>query len=195
MVLLRSNPGIFIDTAVHDIDLTISFLGEDAAKPKSASAVGNLALHKELAEIQDVDNAIGTVEWHSGAISSYLISRISRYGFDNPTEILGTEGTLKINLHPRRDLIEVGDERGIGNEVMPDFFERYKEAFVTEMGVFADCVVTGQELPYGLETAVKGMEIAEALQEALRTGKKIVWDESGRRVEGDTAALHVESKL
>ncbi|CAK4033356.1 nad-binding rossmann fold oxidoreductase family [Lecanosticta acicola] len=180
---IMQNPGIFIDTGVHDIDLTFSFLGDDNARPKSATAVGNLSLHRELAQISDFDNAIGTVAWHNGAISHYYISRTSRPGFDNPTEIIGTQGTLKINLHPRRDLIEIGDERGIGNEVMPDFYERYREAFVSEMEVFAGCVLGGTALPYGLEVAVRGMEIAEGLQEALRTGRKVEWDEEGRRMD------------
>lgn len=189
MRYIMANPGIFIDTGVHDIDLTFSFLGS-SARPKSCYAVGNIAIHKELSQIQDVDNAVGTIEWYPlspgevAPISYYTISRISQPGFDNPTEIIGTNGTLKINSHPRRDLIEVADSNGIGNDVMPDFYERYEKAFVTELQVFAECVLDGgKDLPYELEVAVKGMEIAEALQESLRTGRKIEWDEKGMRIE------------
>lgn len=183
-----ANPGIFIDTTVHDIDLTFSFLGA-GARPKTAHAVGTIALHKELAQINDVDNAVGTVEWWPvkegdvAPISYYYVSRIMRHGFDNPTEIIGTDGVLKVNMHPRRDLIEVADEKGVGNDVMPDFFERYEKCFVTELQVFADCVLDGKELPYELDVAVRGMEVAEALQESLRTGRKIEWDVEGRRIE------------
>jgi myo-inositol 2-dehydrogenase / D-chiro-inositol 1-dehydrogenase len=187
MRYIMANPGIFIDTTVHDIDLTFSFLGSKA-RPKSCYAVGTIALHKDLAQIQDVDNAVGTVEWYppsEGAVapvSYYYVSRISQHGFDNPTEIIGTDGQLKINLHPRRDLITVADKDGIGNDVMPDFYERYERAFVTELGVFADAVLDEKPLPYELDVAVKGMELAEALQESLRTGRKIEWDEQGRRI-------------
>ncbi|KAF2214274.1 hypothetical protein CERZMDRAFT_110629 [Cercospora zeae-maydis SCOH1-5] len=186
MRYIMANPGIFIDTGVHDIDLTFSFLGP-TARPRSCHAIGTIALHRELVEIHDVDNAVGTVEWYPSEpggippISYYAISRISQPGFDNPTEIIGTEGTLKVNLHPRRDLVEVADKNGIGNEVMPDFYERYEKAFVTELAVFADSVLDARPLPYELNVAVKGMELAEALQESLRTGEKIEWDEHGRR--------------
>lgn len=162
------NPGIFIDTGVHDIDLTLSFLGS-SARPKSCYGVGSIALHQELAEIQDVDNAVGTVEWYPASegaaapISYYFISRIMQHGFDNPTEIIGTKGVLKINLNPRRDLVTVADEKGIGNDVSPDFYERYEHAFVKELSVFADCVLDAKALPYELDVALKGMEIAEAL--------------------------------
>ncbi|KAF2159201.1 hypothetical protein M409DRAFT_61022 [Zasmidium cellare ATCC 36951] len=188
MRYIMANPGIFIDTSVHDIDLTLSFIGHNA-RPKSCHAIGTIALHKELAEIDDVDNAVGTVEWYPpspGApapISYYYISRIMHHGFDNPTEIIGTEATLKVNLHPRRDLITIADKNGVGNDVPPDFYERYEKAFVTELGVFADCVLDGKDLPYELDVAVKGMEVAEALQESLRSGRKIEWDVGGRRVD------------
>lgn len=103
------------------------------------------------------------------------------HGFDNPTEIIGTKGALKINLHPKRDLISVADANGLSNDVMPDFYERYEQAFVIELGVFAEAVLQGKDLPYEIEVAQKGMEIVEALQESLRSGKKIEWDELGNR--------------
>lgn len=186
MRYIMANPGIFVDTAVHDIDLTLSFIGHNA-RPKSCHAIGTIALHKELAQISDVDNAVGTVEWYPSTpgapapISYYYISRIMHHGFDNPTEIIGTEATLKVNLNPRRDLVSIADKNGVGNDVPPDFYERYEKAFVTELKVFAECVLEGGGLPYELDVAVKGMEVAEALQESLRSGKRIEWDEQGRR--------------
>ncbi|KAB2580273.1 scyllo-inositol 2-dehydrogenase (NAD(+)) [Lasiodiplodia theobromae] len=184
---VMANPGIFIDTAVHDIDLTFAFMGNHL-KPKSCHAIGTIARHHKLAQIGDVDNATGCVEWYPPApgkvapISYYFFSRIMHHGFDNPTEIIGTDGALKINLHPHRDLVVQANSNGIGNDVMPDFYERYEKAFVTELRVFADAVLDSKELPYPLDVAVKGMDIAAALQESLRTGKKIEWDENGNRI-------------
>lgn len=181
---IMANPGIFIDTGVHDIDLTFAFLG-NGLRPKSCHAIGNVSRHHKLAEIADVDNATGCVEWYppepgaAAPISYYFFSRIMHHGFDNPTEIIGTEGVLKVNLHPRRDLITTGNTNGVGNDVMPDFYERYEKAFVTELRVFAEAVLEDKPLPYELDVAVKGMEIASALQQSLRTGKKIEWDEKG----------------
>ncbi|KAI5364657.1 hypothetical protein Slin15195_G041960 [Septoria linicola] len=166
-----ANPGLFIDTGVHDIDLTLSFLGADV-RPKSCHAIGTLALHKELAQIQDVDNAVGTIEWYPASpgdtapILYYTISRISRPGFDNPTEIIGTKGNLKINMHPRRDLIEVADKNGIGNNVMPDFYERHEKAFVTELAVFADAVLDNTSLPFELDVAVKAWKLQRHCKKA-----------------------------
>lgn len=178
---LGRNPGIFIDTAVHDIDLSLNFLGEDVS-PKSCYAVGNVTLHKDLLEIHDCDNAVGIVEWHktggkdNTVISYYYCSRIMQHGFDNPTEIIGTKGVLKINQHPRSNLVDIADKSGIRNVVMPDYYGRYERAFVTELNSFVDSVLDDKPLPYELASAVKGMDVAQALQKSLVTGKKITWD-------------------
>lgn len=180
---LSGNPGIFIDSAVHDIDLCLSFLGEDV-RPKSCYATGSISLHKQLEAIRDVDNAVGIVEWcpreagDTPPISYHYCSRTMPHGFDNPTEIVGTKGVLKINQHPRSNLIDVADRNGISNSVMPDYYGRYERAFVTELNTFAECVLDGKDLPHELSSAVKGIEIAQALQRSLITGQKISFSES-----------------
>lgn len=45
-------------------------------------------------------------------------------------------------------------------------------------------VLNRTELPNGLEKAVKGLEIAEALQESLKTRQKIVRDKHGKGEDG-----------
>lgn len=175
---LSANPGIFVDSAVHDIDLCLNFLGEDI-RPKSCYATGSISMHNQLKEIQDVDNAVGIVEWHprkpggTPPISYHYCSRIMQHGFDNPTEIVGTKGALKINQHPRNNLIDIADGNGISNSVMPDYYGRYERAFVTELDTFARSVLDNKALPYELSSAVKGMEIAQALQKSLVTGQKV----------------------
>ena len=179
---LSANPGIFVDSAVHDIDLCLSFLGEDI-RPKSCYATGSISLHKHLEQIQDVDNAVGIVEWYprkaggTPPISYHYCSRIMQHGFDNPTEIVGTRGALKINQHPRSNLIDIADENGISNSVMPDYYGRYERAFVTELDSFAQCVLDEKALPYELSSAVKGMKVAQALQKSLVTGQTVFLDE------------------
>jgi myo-inositol 2-dehydrogenase/D-chiro-inositol 1-dehydrogenase len=184
---LSANPGIFVDSAVHDIDLCLNFLGEDI-RPKSCYATGSIAKHMHLEAIQDVDNAVGIVEWHpreaggTPPISYHYCSRIMPHGFDNPTEIVGTKGVLKINQHPRNNLIDIADENGISNSVMPDYYGRYEHAFVTELNTYAQCVLDDKDLPYELSSAVKGMEIAQALQKSLVTGQKVFLGEQDSKL-------------
>jgi len=190
-----TSPGVFIDTSIHDVDLTLSFFGADA-KPRVLWATGIGAQHPELAKVHDYDHAVGVVEWYPDAtkglpkrVSYFFASRAMKHGFDNSTEIIGTDGMLKINLTPRKDLLEVADKGGIRHELVDDFYGRYEHAFVTELEVWAECVLHGRELPYTLDTALKGMQIVEALQESLRTGEKIEFDELGRRLRESKSRL------
>jgi myo-inositol 2-dehydrogenase/D-chiro-inositol 1-dehydrogenase len=125
-----------------------------------------------------VDNGIGVVEWYpkneGGATSVpyYDCYRITQHAFDNPTEIVGMKVVLKINQHPRSNLIDIADKDGVHNDETRDCHRRYERGFVNELG-FAASVLHSQPLPYQLSSAVKGIEIAQALQKSVVTGQKI----------------------
>jgi len=173
--------GIFVDTTIHDIDLTLSFFGEDI-KPKALWATGIAAMHKELAEFNDADNAVGVVEFWGGKIAYYYHSRTTTHGYDNCTEIMGTAGKLSINLVPTMNRIQISDASGIRNEAMPSWSDRYEGAFVTELKDFTAAILDGTELPMKLTSAMTSLKIALALQESLVTGKKIEFDENGNKI-------------
>lgn len=176
----RQSGGIFVDTVVHDIDLTLSFLGENI-KPKALWATGLIAHHHEMAEFQDVDNAVGVVEFWGGKIAHYYHSRTTAHGYDNCTEIVGTEGKVSINLVPHSNRVQVSNSLGISQDATPGWIDRYREAFVTELDQFTESILEGKELPLRLASACTGLEIALCLQESLRTGCKIEFDTDGKR--------------
>lgn len=105
---MKGSGGIFVDFIIHDIDLSLKFLGDDS-QPKSVSAVGVSVVHTGLEEVGDADNAVGICEFWTGKIAYYYNSRITTYGFDNQTEIFGTTGKISVNLQPRRSAVEVLD--------------------------------------------------------------------------------------
>lgn len=176
----RQSGGIFVDTVVHDIDLTLSFLGEDI-KPKALWAAGLIAHHHELSEVQDVDNAVGVVEFWGGKIAHYYHSRTTAHGYDNCTEIVGTKGKVSVNLVPHSNRIQVSNSSGIVQDATPGWIDRYREAFVVELDQFTDSILENKELPLRLTSACTGLEIALCLQESLRTGRKIEFDANGKR--------------
>jgi predicted dehydrogenase len=107
-------------------------------------------------------------EGEAASISYYCCSWIMQHAFDNPTEIIATKGVLKINQHPRSNLIDIVDEDGIHKDICD--VGRYERAFVNELNSFAASVLDSQPLPCQLSSA---MEIAQALQKSLVTGQKI----------------------
>ncbi|KAL4978288.1 hypothetical protein BDW66DRAFT_165054 [Aspergillus desertorum] len=174
--------GVFVDMAVHDIDLTLWFFGSDLI-PKSISAYGIRAVTPDLKKHDDFDNAVGIVEFYGGKIAYYYCSRMMAHGQEDVTEIIGTEGKLSVNLNPASDLVNYYHAGGITREVPPTYWGRFEQAFVKEANEFVDACLDDTLLPMKLGNAAKAVQIGAWLQEALVTGRQIRFDETGRRVE------------
>jgi myo-inositol 2-dehydrogenase / D-chiro-inositol 1-dehydrogenase len=200
--------GIFFDSVVHDIDLCLMFLGdsqqqpqgeEEVAIPHQAVAFGHAALHTQLrspgehaALRGDADNALGMVQFRSGAVAWFYNSRTAAKGhYDNASEIFCERGKVSVNLVAAKDRCQVADERGVGVGLVEGWYERYKEAFVVETREFVEAVLNGGEVGVPIGSVLVGLRIALALQESLRRGGVVVrFDEKGERVleEGKGAA-------
>lgn len=174
--------GIFVDCNIHDIDLALWFFGEDSVV-KSVYAVGITALGPELEKYGDVDNGVGIVEFWGGKVAYFYSSRMMAAGQHDMTEVIGTKGKITVNANPLTNLVEMSESSGIRREIPQHYYGRFGEAFVTEANEFTECCLDGKELPFKLQGAVDAVRIGSALQESLRTGRKIWFDQSGRRVE------------
>ncbi|KAJ6002455.1 hypothetical protein N7451_005002 [Penicillium sp. IBT 35674x] len=174
--------GIFVDCSIHDIDLALWFFGADS-QVKSVSAVGITAVEPDLRKHNDRDNAVGLVEFFDGKIAYFYASRMMAAGQEDTTEIIGTKGKVAVNVVPQMNLVQLSDEQGVRREIPQTYWDRFELAFVTEANEFTAAVLENQELPFKLEGAVQAVRIGAALQEAMISGKKIFFDESGKRVE------------
>jgi myo-inositol 2-dehydrogenase/D-chiro-inositol 1-dehydrogenase len=174
--------GVFVDMAVHDIDLTLWFFGDEII-PKSISAHGITAVQPDLRKYNDFDNAVGIVEFWNGKIAYYYCSRMMAHGQEDTTEVIGTEGKLTVNGNPQQNLVNYYHPGGITREVPATYWGRFEMAFVQEANEFAAACLDDSPLPIKLVNAVKAVEIGAALQEALVSGKQIHFDEIGRRIE------------
>lgn len=178
--------GIFVDCSIHDIDLALWFFGADTnsnSVVKSVSASGITALSPALRKHHDRDNAVGVVEFWNGKIAYFYASRMMAAGQEDTTEIIGTEGKLTVNMQPQQNLVQIYDAGGIRREIPQTYYGRFEHAFVSEANEFTAWCLDGGQVPVPLEGAVEAVRIGCALQEAMITGKKIWFDEGGRRVE------------
>ncbi|KAL4973633.1 hypothetical protein BDW66DRAFT_161962 [Aspergillus desertorum] len=157
------NGGIFVDCAIHDIDLTLWYM--DNPVPKAAWVAGTLQHHPELAENNDVDNAVGIVEFWGGQ-----------------DRITGTEGKVMVNVVPRANNVVVADKGGMRHEVQPEYWHRFEHAFALEANDFVDAVLNDKPVPVELETGMAVMKIGQALQHALLSGEVVRFDEKGQRL-------------
>lgn len=174
--------GIFVDCSIHDIDLALWFFGQDA-KVKSVAANGITAVQPDLRKHNDRDNAVGIVEFYGGQLAYFYASRMMAAGQEDSTEIIGTEGKLAVNTQPQQNLVNVYESNGIRKEIPQTYYDRFEHAFVTEANEFTACCLDNTKLPLKLSAAIQAVTIGCALQEALITGKRIFFDETGRRTE------------
>ena len=174
------NGGIFVDCAIHDIDLSLWYLGNPT--PKACWGVGTLQHHPELKELSDVDNAVGVVEFWGGKIAYFYCSRTQAHGHDVCTEVTGTTGKIMINVVPRSNNVVLADKLGMRHEVQPEYWQRFEDAFALEANEFARAVLKNEPVPLEIETGIMVMKIGRALQDALLTGEVVRFDEMGERI-------------
>jgi myo-inositol 2-dehydrogenase/D-chiro-inositol 1-dehydrogenase len=85
-------------------------------------------------------------------------------------------------MEGRKDHVEIHDSHGARRELPQHYYERFREAFVTEASEFTASCLDDVSVPISLESSVRAIEIAEALQRSLVSRKKIFFDEQGQEV-------------
>lgn len=133
--------------------------------------------------LDDVDNGIGMIEYYGGKLAYVYGSRMMAAGQHDMTEIIGTNGKLVVNGAPQTNLVEMHEPAGVRRVIPLDYYGRFKDAFIAEANEFTECCLDNTPLPYKLSEAVSALRIGCALQESLRTGCKIHFDDVGNRVE------------
>ncbi|KAN0061760.1 hypothetical protein ACQY0O_005752 [Thecaphora frezii] len=185
--------GIFVDCLIHDIDLALWLLSPTTDKqgllrPNRVWATGTTAVYHKMRDNGDVDNALGTIEWSNGAITQLYGSRTQVHAHDCATEIQGPDGKLLINTVPSSSRLQVASSSGLVTPLQHCWTERFSAAFEEEARQVVSAVArllddpqATPEPPAGLTlaSAVRGLEIATALQTSLRQAREIRFDERG----------------
>ena len=174
-VVFRSQTADFLDCSIHDIDLMLWFIGENT-NIKSLQAVGVVAVHTALDSSKDRDNAVATVEFDGGKIATLFCSRMMAAGQEDTTEIICEKGSLRVNMQGRKNHLEIHDGQGARRDLPKHYYERFREAFLTEANEFTASCLDNTTPPVSLSSSVKAVVIGSALQKSLVTGEKIVFD-------------------
>jgi myo-inositol 2-dehydrogenase/D-chiro-inositol 1-dehydrogenase len=166
--------GIFPDMCIHDIDLAHFLLD---SKITSACAMGGAYAHPGFNEVNDADNVSSICRLANGTMANISGSRTTHHGHDTHVEIHGTKGILAIGQNPTRNRVVIKDEYGVRNECTPEFFERFKEAFLAEAEDFVDCCLSGRQPRVTLAEARAATEVALLLKRSFQEQRLISEDE------------------
>jgi len=156
--------GLLVDCGIHDFDLARWYMGDIA----SVYSIGGTLAYPEMKAIKDIDNAVTSLYFASGALGVIDLSRNGVYGYDIRTEILGTEGTLKIG-YLRETPILVMTKDGITHDTVPYFTERFEQAYISQLQNFVDNIL--QDKPPAI-TCADGVAALQASAAATLSYKE-----------------------
>lgn len=159
--------GIFIDYNVHDIDLMRWFLQSEVER---VWAQGGAYKFPEFAKYGDADYVMSSCQLKNGAMAVLCAGRMATHGHDTYTEITGTEGSLRIGRPAYKNLVEIYDKHGVRRESLPDFWERFKPAFLDMIEDFCHCVIHDFRPVLDIYNARKATEVALALSRSFKEG-------------------------
>lgn len=162
--------GQFIDMAVHDIDLARWFMGSD---PKTIFAIGGCYAHPEFGQYKDGDNVAALMHLQNGAMAFLFAGRTAPHGYNVETEIIGTQGILRIASVPQKNMVEILDAHGVRRECSQDFIERFGSAYLNEMNEFIACISEGRKPEVTVFDGTKCTEIAYRCKEAFETNELV----------------------
>ncbi|MBU0929206.1 MAG: inositol 2-dehydrogenase [Spirochaetes bacterium] len=160
--------GQFLDMAVHDIDLARWFTGSE---PRTAYAVGGCYAHPEFARYGDGDNVSCLMQFDDGCMVFLFAGRTAPHGYNVETEIIGTEGILRIASVPQKNLVEILDTSGIRRECSENFLERFETAYINEIQEFVDCISQGRKPEVSVYDGTRVSEIAYSCKAAFESGE------------------------
>jgi myo-inositol 2-dehydrogenase/D-chiro-inositol 1-dehydrogenase len=140
---VKVSGGIFLDMTIHDFDMARFLLGD----VEEVYAAGAVLVDPEIGKAGDVDTAVVTLRFKSGALGVITNCRKAIYGHDQRIEVLGEKGGLFAD-NPLPHATRVANERGYHTAPLHYFFvERYREAYIAEIKAFVEAVREGKEPP------------------------------------------------
>lgn len=162
---LRDSGGLFVDSSVHDFDLARWLMDDEVV---SVYALGGNFVYPDYTDVGDIDFGAVTLRFAKGGIGLHDNSRHSGYGYDIRTEVKGTKGAIQIGYLNSDSVVLL--KQGYGNyEYVPDFQERFADAYRLEIQHFVDCLRNGTQPSIGVEDGERSLEIAGAAQASLKS--------------------------
>jgi myo-inositol 2-dehydrogenase/D-chiro-inositol 1-dehydrogenase len=173
---VKVSGGLFMDMAIHDFDMARFLSGSEV---EEVFAQGAVLVDPVIGELGDIDTAVTTLKFKSGAIGVIDNSRRAVYGYDQRVEVFGSKGGVSVqNDFPNSAELSTGD--GVYRDKPRYFFlDRYREAYVKETEAFVSAVLDGKDVPVSYHDGLQAERIAHAAKRSLLEKRPVRLDEIG----------------
>lgn len=167
-----SSPGagsIFLDSGIHDFDLARWLMGDEV---RTVSASGALLACHDLADVQPVDLGLATLTFQNGTVGTVEIYRRALYGYDIRTEVVGTEGAVRIGDQSRYP-VHVLHPTSIAHIMAHHWLDRFRDAYALEIEDWASRMAGDRPAAVTGEDGIRSVAIAIAAETSRQTGRSV----------------------
>jgi myo-inositol 2-dehydrogenase / D-chiro-inositol 1-dehydrogenase len=165
---LLGSGGIFLDMAVHDLDLARFLVGE----VEEVQAWGAVLLDEKFSKANDVDTAVTLLKFVNGALGVVETSRHSNWGYDIRTEVAGAVGKVVIEAPQKTPLLFATDFRSCFDH-FENFPDRFEAAYRLELESFFSALLEGRKPSPGPEDALETLRLALASAKSWREKRPV----------------------
>ena len=165
---IKGSGGFFADVTLHDFDAARWLVDEI----EEVTAFGAALSDPGFEEVGDVDNAVVTLRFTSGALGIIDNSRVAGYGYECSSEIMGSRGTLRIDNH-RRVAVQTLTPDWMCQDYVTNFVERFADAYTAEMEHFLRAVRSDQDPEVGGADDAAAFVLSQAAERSYREGRTV----------------------
>jgi myo-inositol 2-dehydrogenase/D-chiro-inositol 1-dehydrogenase len=167
---VKVSGGIFYDMMIHDFDMARFLAGSEAVE---VYAQGAVLVDPAIGQAGDVDTAVVTVKFASGAIAVIDNSRKAVYGYDQRVEVFGENG-MAANENDLPSTAYLSNAEGTTYQTCYKImWDRYTQAFVDEMKAFAQCVSQDTVSPVSGMDGLYPVLMAAAATKSCQEGRPV----------------------
>ena len=173
---IKLSGGLFFDMTIHDFDMARFLFGE----VEEVYAVGKVLVDTAIGDAGDIDTAIITLKFASGAIGTIDNSRQAVYGYDQRVEVFGSAGSAtNANLYP--DAVTLSNANRVERASLPlnFFLERYMDSYRIELQAFVDAVEGNKSVPVTGNDGRVPVVMAMAAKKSMEENRPVTLSEIG----------------
>ncbi len=160
---LLGSGGLFLDMAVHDLDLARFLVGE----VEEVSAWGDVLIDERFSQANDADTAVTMLRFKNGVLGVVETSRRSNWGYDIRTEVAGSVGKVVIEA-PQKTPLLFAKDFGSSFDHFENFPDRFELGYRLELEAFFAALREGRDPEPGPESALETLRLALAVTKSWR---------------------------
>ncbi len=171
---MKSSGGMFLDMTIHDFDMARYMI---SSKVVSIFAVGRNLIDPNIGIAGDIDTALVTITFESGALVNIDNSRRAVYGYDQRVEVFGSKGMAGTENN-KPDNHYYYDKMGRMESLPLHFFmDRYIPSYFNEMKYFIQSIIDDETPKVGGQDGLISLAMGWAADTSMRENRVVMLKE------------------